>query len=59
MKIEWVEEKIINEIKEVESVAELTKYTSHSAYAGKQRALQQEWIFIQRVVPNSNMLFKN
>ena len=36
---------------------ELTKYTPHSAYAGLQRALQQEWIFIQQVVPNIDILF--
>ena len=43
----------------VESVAELTKYAPQSAYAGMQRALQQEWIFVQRVVPNIGTLFSN
>ena len=42
----------------VEPVAELTKYTPQSAYAGMQRALQQECFFVQRVVPNIGILFK-
>ena len=36
--IEWVEEKNTNGIKTVESVAELIKYASQSAYTGIQRA---------------------
>ena len=32
-------------------VGELGKYFPQSAYAGMQRSLQQEWAFVQRVVP--------
>jgi len=56
--IEWVEKKITNGIKAVESVAELIKYASQSAYAGMQRTLSvrvdfyptggsEYWYFVQ------------
>ena len=58
METDWIEGKIKDWILAVESVAELTKYASQSAYAGMQRALQQEWIFVQRRVPNISSFFK-
>ena len=49
---EWIEEKVKDWVTVVEAVAEVARFAPQSAYAGMQRALQQEWTFVQRVVPN-------
>ena len=36
---------------------ESTEYVPHAAFAGIQREFQQEWTFVQRVVPNIGPLF--
>ena len=41
----------------VEAVVEIAEYVSQAAFARKQRALQQEYTFVQRVVPNIVPLF--
>ena len=48
---EWVEKKTSDWIKAVENLAEVDVYVPQSVYAGMQRALQQEWTFMQRVIP--------
>lgn len=57
LETEWVEEKIEKWGKVVESVAKMDKYVPQLAYAGIQRVLQQEWNFLQRVVPEIGPLF--
>ena len=52
LETEWLVSKIDDWIEAVGQVAEIAKYVTQSAYAGMQRALQQEWTFVQRVVPN-------
>ena len=42
----------------VEAVAEVYRFVPQSAYADIQRALQQEWKFVQRVVPNIEAFLK-
>ena len=42
----------------VEVVAEVSRFVPQSTYAGMQRTLQQEWTFVQRVVPNIDAFFK-
>ena len=49
---EWIEEKVKDWVTAVEAVAEVYRFVPQSAYADMQRALQQEWTFVQRVVPN-------
>ena len=50
--------KKINEWSEsVEAVAAIAEYVHQAAFAGMQRALQQEWTFVQRVVPNIGPLY--
>ena len=54
---EWIEEKVKDWVTAVEAVAEVSRFVPQSAYAGMQRALQQEWTFVQRVVPNIEAFF--
>ena len=54
---DWVEEKISDWIKAVENLSEVAVYVPQSAYAGMQRALQQEWTFMQRVIPGISASF--
>ena len=55
---EWIEEKVKDWVTAVEAVAEVYRFVPQSAYADMQRALQQEWTFVQRVVPNIEAFFK-
>lgn len=59
MERKWIEEKKENLITTVEAVAEVLSYVPQLAYACIQRAFQQEWSFIQRVVPNIDTYFKH
>ena len=54
---EWVEEQISDWIKAVENLAEMAVYVPQSAHAGMQRALRQEWTFMQRVITGISGLF--
>jgi len=57
LETEWMVSKIDDWIEAVGQVAEMAKYVPQSAYVGIQRVLQQEWTFVQRVVPNIANLF--
>ena len=54
---EWIEEKVKDWVTAVEAVAEVARFAPQSAYADIQIALQQEWTFVQRVVPNIDVFF--
>ena len=43
--------------KVVEAVAKISEYVPQIVFAGMKRALQHEWTFVQRVVPNVGPLF--
>ena len=53
----WIEKKIDEQSEVVEVVVEIVEYIPQAAFAGIQRALQQELTFVQRVVPNIRPLF--
>ena len=55
--MEWLVLKIENWNEALEQVVKMAKFEPQSAYAGIQRALQQEWTFIQRAIPNIANLF--
>ena len=53
----WIREQVAAWGLAVKAVGEAGKYFPQSAYAGMQRSLQQEWTFVQRVVPDIGALF--
>ena len=54
---EWIAKRVKDWVTVVEAVTEVSRFVPQSAYAGIQRALQQEWTFVQRVVPNIDAFF--
>ena len=54
---EWIAKKVKDWVTALEAVAEVSRFVPQSAYAGMQRSLQQEWTFVQRVVPNIDAFF--
>ena len=52
----WIREQAATWGLAVKAVGEAGKYFPQSVYAGMQRSLQQEWTFVQRVVPEIGAL---
>ena len=54
---EWIAKRVKDWVTVVEAVTEVSRFVPQSASTGMQRALQQEWTFVQRVVPNIDAFF--
>ena len=48
----WLSEKITWWADSVDILARVSRKHPQSAYAGLQKSLQQEWVFVQRVTPS-------
>jgi hypothetical protein len=55
---EWLEPQIAQWVRGVESLAKVARRYPQTAYAGLAKSLQQEWQYLQRVVPNCRRAFE-
>jgi hypothetical protein len=56
--LEWLEPQIQQWVQGVESLVKVAKRYPQTAYAGVTKSLQQEWQYLQRVVPNCGTAFE-
>ena len=57
LETQWVKDKIHSWASAVEELSTIAMLTPQAEHAAIQRALQHQWIFLQRVMPNLNELF--
>ena len=57
LETQWVKDKIHSWASAIEELSTIAMFTPQTAYAAVQRALQHQWNFLQRVMPNLNELF--
>ena len=53
----WIQEKVEGYAESVQTLAGVAHKHPQSAYAGLQKSLQQEWLFVQRVAPGIGEAF--